>query len=79
MSEAHRVLKPGGVLILNTSSPEQVRKSLWFIAVVPPAAEGLAKRLVAQSWISCSVCLQLLHGIKNHSTLSELECFPLKR
>lgn len=35
LAEAHRVLKPGGVLILNTSTPEQQRDAFWWLELFP--------------------------------------------
>ena len=42
--EAHRVLVPNGVLVVNTCSREQNEKSVWFNSVVPQVREKLTLR-----------------------------------
>ncbi|CCK79049.1 class I SAM-dependent methyltransferase [Desulfobacula toluolica] len=42
--EFHRVLKPGGSLIINTSSHEQIRNGYWFYKLIPEAVEKLCRR-----------------------------------
>lgn len=42
--EFYRVLKPGGRLVINTSSHEQVRKGYWFYHLMPEAVEELCRR-----------------------------------
>lgn len=46
-SEFRRVLKPGGRLVINTCSPDQVRKSFWCFALIPEARERLAEKYLA--------------------------------
>jgi ubiquinone/menaquinone biosynthesis C-methylase UbiE len=36
--EFARVLKPGGVLVVNTSAPRQCREGFWFYHLIPEAA-----------------------------------------
>jgi ubiquinone/menaquinone biosynthesis C-methylase UbiE len=42
--EAFRVLRPGGVFVLNTSSPEQQKNGFWWAALIPEAIGKLGKR-----------------------------------
>jgi len=42
--EAYRVLKPGGVFVLNTSTPEQQRDAFWWLSLFPRASEAQCKR-----------------------------------
>ena len=45
VSEAYRVLKPGGALIINTTTPEQhLEGVVWFETLIPEATKKLAKR-----------------------------------
>ena len=39
--EFARVLKPGGVLVINTSATNQCREGFWFYHLVPEAAAKL--------------------------------------
>ncbi len=43
-AEYARVLRPGGVLVVNTSSQEQLRHGYWHYALIPAAAEALRRR-----------------------------------
>merc|ERR1719162_1741915 len=42
--EISRVLKPGGVFVLNTSTPEQQRDSFWWLALFPRASQAICGR-----------------------------------
>jgi len=42
--EAYRVLKPGGVFVLNTSTPEQQRDAFWWLSLFPKASEAQCAR-----------------------------------
>jgi SAM-dependent methyltransferase len=42
--EAFRVLRPGGVFVLNTSSPEQQKNGFWWASLIPEAIGKLGKR-----------------------------------
>lgn len=44
LAELARVLRPGGVLIVNTCSQTQLRRAYWYYALVPVAAEALRRR-----------------------------------
>lgn len=43
-AEAYRVLKPGGWLILNTSTPEQQRDAFWWLSLFPKASATVCER-----------------------------------
>jgi len=42
--EIARVLKPGGVFVLNTSTPEQQRDAFWWLSLFPRASEAVCAR-----------------------------------
>jgi ubiquinone/menaquinone biosynthesis C-methylase UbiE len=46
LAETHRVLRPGGVLVINTCSQEQVRDGSWYNALIPDAVARLARRYI---------------------------------
>ncbi len=43
-AEYRRVLRPGGVLVVNTCSQLQLRHGYWYYALIPAAAESLRRR-----------------------------------
>ena len=45
-AEFARVLKPGGVLVINTCSQEQLRHGYWQYSLIPEAADALRARYV---------------------------------
>ncbi len=47
LSEAFRVLRPNGVLVINTSSPEQHRDGFWWAALIPAAIDRVMLRLAS--------------------------------
>jgi ubiquinone/menaquinone biosynthesis C-methylase UbiE len=42
--EAYRVLKPGGVFVINTSIPEQQRDAFWWLSLFPRASAAICSR-----------------------------------
>jgi len=42
--EAYRVLKPGGIFVINTSTPEQQRDAFWWLSLFPKASEAICQR-----------------------------------
>ncbi len=46
VKEFHRVLRPGGVLVINTCSQEQLKHSFWFFDLVPEAGEKVRARCI---------------------------------
>ncbi len=45
-AEFARVLKPGGILVVNTCSQEQLRHGYWHYSLIPEAADALRARYV---------------------------------
>nr|MBC8290400.1 class I SAM-dependent methyltransferase [Planctomycetota bacterium] len=45
VEEAFRVLKPGGALIINTASHEQMRDAYWWAGLIPVAVARVACRM----------------------------------
>jgi SAM-dependent methyltransferase len=46
LAESHRVLSPGGALVINTCSQQQLPECSWYNALIPHAAARLARRYV---------------------------------
>ena len=46
LAEFARVLRPGGVALINTCSHEQLRRGWWYAALVPDAVETMRQRHV---------------------------------
>ncbi|MFO0617077.1 MAG: class I SAM-dependent methyltransferase [Polyangiaceae bacterium] len=46
LAEAHRVLRDGGAVVINTCSQEQVFEGAWYTRLIPEAVERLARRYV---------------------------------
>jgi ubiquinone/menaquinone biosynthesis C-methylase UbiE len=46
LREVSRVLKPGGTLVIGTSSQEQLRDGFWFYRLLPDAAARLRQRFL---------------------------------
>ena len=44
LGEFARVLRPGGVVTVNTCSHEQLRRGWWYAALIPEAAEAMCRR-----------------------------------
>jgi SAM-dependent methyltransferase len=44
LAELARVLRPGGVLVVNTCSQTQLRRAYWYYALVPGAADAMRRR-----------------------------------
>lgn len=45
LAELARVLAPGGVLVVQSSSPAQLRDGFWFYKLIPRAATAIGRRL----------------------------------
>lgn len=46
LGELARVLRPGGVLVVTTTSQEQLRHGYWYYELIPAAAERLQQRYI---------------------------------
>ena len=46
LAEAHRVLRPGGVLLVNFCSHEQLRNGFWYYDLIRGALESVLRRCV---------------------------------
>jgi ubiquinone/menaquinone biosynthesis C-methylase UbiE len=46
LAEAHRVLRPGGLLIVNCTSHEQLRHGYWYMHLIPTALRTLYDRCI---------------------------------
>ena len=44
LRELARVLRPGGVAVINTCSHEQIRRGWWYAALVPDAVDAMCRR-----------------------------------
>ncbi len=47
LGEAHRVLRPGGLVIVNCTSHEQLNHGFWFLHLIPTALSALHDRCIA--------------------------------
>jgi ubiquinone/menaquinone biosynthesis C-methylase UbiE len=46
VTEAHRVLRPGGLLVVNCTSHEQLRYGYWYMHLIPTALRTLYDRCI---------------------------------
>jgi ubiquinone/menaquinone biosynthesis C-methylase UbiE len=46
LAEAHRVLRPGGLLVVNCTSHEQLRHGYWYMHLIPTALGTLYNRCI---------------------------------
>jgi len=46
LAEAHRVLRPGGLLIVNCTSHKQLRDGYWYMHLIPKAIRTLYNRCI---------------------------------
>ena len=46
LAEAHRVLRPGGLVVVNTTTHEQLQSGFWYLALIPATAEALLDRCI---------------------------------
>lgn len=71
--EISRVLKPGGVFVLNTSTPEQQRDAFWWLELFPRASQAICERFLP---------LQTLIRFSQEASLkvdADSVCVPLHR
>lgn len=53
--EAFRLLRPGGVVVINTSSHGQTRDGFWWGALIPEAVERILQRIPPVDWLENSL------------------------
>jgi ubiquinone/menaquinone biosynthesis C-methylase UbiE len=66
VKELGRVLRPGGVLVINMCSHEQIRHGWWYVALIPEAMEDMCRRHVP---------IDTLQDIMSECGLSHSGCF----
>ena len=55
-TEFFRILKPGGRIIINTSSPNQVRDGFWWAALIPDAVSNVVQRFPTIECLKGHLC-----------------------
>jgi ubiquinone/menaquinone biosynthesis C-methylase UbiE len=77
LREAHRVLQPEGVMVLNFSQPQQVRDGFWWADLIPTAIERIACRtptlsqlqqLMSQAGFDVTLAIADLNGVLQGSS-----------
>jgi ubiquinone/menaquinone biosynthesis C-methylase UbiE len=56
LTEAHRVLRPGGLLIANCTSHEQLRDGYWYTHLIPTAIRTLYNRCIPAEKLEAMLC-----------------------
>ncbi len=46
LAEAYRVLRPGGVVVVNCTNQEQLRDGFWYLQLIPTARHALQNRCI---------------------------------
>jgi ubiquinone/menaquinone biosynthesis C-methylase UbiE len=46
LAEAHRVLRPGGLLVVNCTNHEQLHRGYWYMHLIPTALSALYNRCI---------------------------------
>jgi len=67
-SEAYRVLRPNGTLMINTSTPQQQRDGFWWAALIPTTMDRMCRRFPSAETIQ-----QYMEAAGFHS----VDCIPL--
>lgn len=77
LREAHRVLQPKGVMVLNFSQPRQVRDGFWWADLIPTAIERITCRLptlsqlqqlISQAGFDVTLAIADLNGVLQGSS-----------
>lgn len=69
---AHEKLRPGGVFILNTSSPIQLTDGFWWADLIPEAVAKISRRFTPLDVIRRSLNKLGFHNIRAYASLDEV-------
>ena len=56
LKECARVLQPGGVLIKNSSTHEQLEKGFWFYELIPNARTTVMRKIIPEKELDALMC-----------------------
>jgi len=55
IAEAARVLRPGGLVLINACSPRQVREAFWYYALIPEACRQVCARMIGTDTLKAAL------------------------
>jgi ubiquinone/menaquinone biosynthesis C-methylase UbiE len=70
LAESHRVLGPGGALVINTCTEEQIRDGSWYAALIPNAVERMVRRYASVDRL-CALLTELHFDVREMSVPSD--------
>ncbi len=70
LAEARRVLRPGGVVVVNACTHDQLNKGFWYYDLIPEAREAVLKRCVPAERLEAILKHQ---GLKFHDRVVPLD------
>ena len=56
LKECARVLRPGGVLIINSCTHEQLEKGFWFYELIPNARTAVIRKIIPEKELDTLMC-----------------------
>ena len=56
LKECARVLQPGGVLIINSCTHEQLEKGFWFYELIPNARTTVMRKIIPEKELDALIC-----------------------
>ncbi len=56
LKECSRVLRPGGVLIINSCTHEQLEKGFWFYELIPNARTAVIRKIIPEKELDTLMC-----------------------
>ncbi|MCH2493880.1 MAG: class I SAM-dependent methyltransferase [Gammaproteobacteria bacterium] len=56
LKECARVLRPGGVLIINSCTHEQLEKGFWFYELIPNARTAVMRKIIPEKELDTLLC-----------------------